>query len=832
MPTKGRGNKIVVGQAIPYCLRFYTIKKLIMFLKKHFVLALLMFISIAAQAQKTYTLKVVDEQKKPLVGATISVDGILFAQTDENGSYNLSVKQSKVNLNISMVGFITLIENADLNVKSTFTLKKKIFISEEAIVTATRVNEKTAGTYSMVDKQYIEKTNFGQDLPYLLNQIPSVVITSDAGNGIGYTGIRIRGTDQQRTNLTINGIPLNDAESQGTFTVNISDFASSVENIQVQRGVGSSTNGAGAFGASINIQTTQMADTASAEVNFAQGGYKAKNLLLHNDMEKYTATVNTGLIHDHWNFSGRLSKIASRGYVDNSSAVLKSFFTSASYRNNKHLLKFNVFSNLEKTYLAWNGVPEDSLKTNRTYNPISAEYSDQYDNYQQDHYQIFESYKVNSRHHLNIGYHYTRGRGYFQEFRYDQKYANYGLDTLFVGNDTISKTDLLRRRWLQNEFEGIVYSWEYSPNTKFKLTVGGASNRYKGLHFGEIIWAKDASNSRSGTRWYEGWGYKNESNLYSKANYEINNKWNVNIDLQYRYVNYEIQGMNKDRIDVGQIHKFNFFNPKAGISYNISNTHMIYLTYGATSKEPNRDDFVNGIVNNVTPKAEKLSDVELGWKRRSNKYAVEVNAYYMNYKNQLVLTGEVNNVGEYIRINTPKSYRAGIEFSGDYNYTTRLKISATLALSQNKINAFAESIYQYDADYNYIGVLLREHKNTDISFSPNVIGSSRLRYKIYQNLFATLESKYVGKQFMDNTSNEGRKINAFFVNDLFVDYTITLKGFIPSMSILFKVNNVFDKLYEPNGYTYSLIESGVENNYNYYYPQAGRNYMFSLNCKF
>lgn len=803
-----------------------------MFLKKHLVLSLLLFISIAAQAQKVFTLKVVDEQKKPLAGATISVDGILFAQTDENGLYRLSVKQPKVNLNISMVGFTTLVINADLNENSTFILKKKIFISEEAMVTATRVNEKSAGTFSMVDKQYIEKTNFGQDLPYLLNQIPSVVITSDAGNGIGYTGIRIRGTDQQRTNLTINGIPLNDAESQGTFTVNISDFASSVENIQVQRGVGSSTNGAGAFGASINIQTNQMADTASAEVNFAQGGYQAKNLLFHNDMEKYTATVNTGLIHDHWNFSGRLSKIASRGYVDNSSAVLKSFFTSASYRNEKHLVKFNVFSNLEKTYLAWNGVPEDSLKTNRTYNPIADEYNDQYDNYQQDHYQIFESYKINNRNHLNIGYHYTRGRGYFQEFRFDQKYANYGLDTMFVGGDTLSKTDILRRRWLQNEFEGLVYSWEYSPNTKFKLTVGGASNKYKGEHFGEIIWAKNASNSDPGFRWYQGWGYKYESNLYTKANYEINSKWNVNVDLQYRYVNYEIQGTNKDRIDVSQKHNYNFFNPKAGLSYNISNTHMLYLTYGATNKEPNRDDFVNGFINNLTPKREQLSDIELGWKKRSNIYAIEVNAYYMNYTNQLVLTGEVNNVGEYIRINTPKSYRAGLEFSGSYNYTSRLNLSAALALSQNKIDAFTESIYQYDAAYNYVGVLLRDHKNTDISFSPNVIGSSRLRYKIYQNLFATLESKYVGKQYMDNTSNEDRKINSFFVNDLFIDYTVQIKGFIPALSILFKVNNVFDKLYEPNGYTYSLIESGVENNYNYYYPQAGRNYMFSLNCKF
>lgn len=803
-----------------------------MFFKKQLIAALLLFLGLAAHAQTSYTLKVVDEQKKPLVGATISIDGILFAQTDVNGNYQLTVKQPKVNLLISTVGFQTLSVYVDLSKESTFVMKKKIFLSEEVMVTATRVDEKSAGTFSMVDKQYIEKTNFGQDLPYLLNQIPSVVITSDAGVGIGYTGIRIRGTDQQRTNLTINGIPLNDAESQGTFTVNISDFASSIENIQVQRGVGSSTNGAGAFGAAINIQTTQMADTASAEVNFAQGSFKAKNMLFHNNMEKYTAVVNTGLIHDHWNFSGRLSKVASTGYIDNSSAVLKSFFTSASYRNERHLMKFNVFSNLEKTYLAWNGVPQDSLKTNRTFNPISVEYNDQYDNYQQDHYQIFESYKINNHHHVNVGYHYTRGRGYFQEYRFDQNYNSYGLDTLFTGNDTISKTDILRRRWLKNEFEGVVYSWEYIPNNKFKLTIGGASNKYTGEHFGEIIWAKNASNSIPGTRWYTGWGRKYEANLYAKAGYEINTNWNVFLDLQSRYVNYKIEGTNKDRIAVDQQHKYNFFNPKAGVSYNLSNANLVYLTFGVANKEPNRDDFVNGIVNNIKPKSEKLSDLEIGWKKRTNKYSVEVNAFYMNYTNQLVLTGEVNNVGEYIRTNTPKSYRAGLELTGSMNYTTRLNISANLALSQNKINAFTESIYQYDADYNYLGVLLRDHKNTDISFSPNVIASSRLRYKVIQNLFTTLESKYVGKQFMDNTSNEDRKINSFFVNDLFVDYTIQIKGFIPLLTLMLKVNNVFDKLYEPNGYTYTLIESGVENNYNFYYPQAGRNYMFSLNCKF
>lgn len=803
-----------------------------MFFKKHLFVALLLFMGTALHAQDLYTLKVIDEQKKPLAGATISVDGILFAQTDADGTYQLSINQSKVNIHISMVGFLPLTINVDLSKERTFILKKRVFLSEEVMVTATRIDEKSAGTFTMVNKEYIEKTNFGQDLPYMLNQIPSVVITSDAGVGIGYTGIRIRGTDQQRTNLTINGIPLNDAESQGTFTVNISDIASSVENIQIQRGVGASTNGAGAFGASINIQTTQMADTASAEVNFAQGSFNAKNLLFHNSMDKYTAIVNTGLIKNHWNFSGRLSKVSSAGYVENSSAVLKSFFTSASYRNEKHLVKFNIFSNLEKTYLAWNGVPEDSLKTNRTYNPISAEYNDQFDNYQQDHYQIFESYKINIHHHINIGYHYTRGRGYFQEYRYDQKYANYGLDSVFAGNDTITQTDILRRRWLKNEFEGVVYSWEYIPNNKFKLTVGGASNKYSGEHFGEIIWAKNASNSIPGTRWYQGWGKKYEANIYAKASYELNTKWNVFIDLQSRYVNYKIEGTNKDRLAVDQQHKFNFINPKAGISYNLSNANMVYLTYGATNKEPNRDDFVNGIVNNVTPKSEALSDVEIGWKKRTNKYSLEVNGFYMNYTNQLVLTGEVNNVGEYIRLNTPKSYRAGIEFSGSMNYTTRLIISGNLALSQNKIDAFTESIYQYDADYNYLGVLLRNHKNTDISFSPNLIASTRIRYKVFQSLFASVESKYVGKQFMDNTSNEDRKINAFFVNDLFLDYNIIIKGFTPMFTLMLKVNNVFNTLYEPNGYTYTLIESGVENNYNFYYPQAGRNYMFSLNCKF
>lgn len=803
-----------------------------MFLKKHIATFVLILLGLSTFAQSNYQIKVVDEQNQALPGANITIDGIIFAQTNENGLYEFKLNHAKVSLTVSMIGFYTYNSIIELQSISIITLKKNIYVSEEALVTSTRVENKTAGTYTMVDKDYISKTNLGQDLPYVLNQVPGVVITSDGGTGIGYTGIRIRGTDQTRTNLTINGIPLNDAESQGTFTVNIPDFVSSVENIQVQRGVGTSTNGGGAFGASINIQTDNLPDTASAELNITQGGFSANKILFHNQVERYSAKVNTGLINNHWNFNGRLSKIANIGYIENSSAVLKSFFTSASYRNEKHLLKFNVFSGTEKTYLAWEGVPEDSLKTNRKFNPIAAVNPDQYDNYQQDHYQIFESFRLNEKHHLNLGYHYTRGRGYFQEFRANQRFENYGMDTLFTGGDTISRTDIVRRRWLDNEFEGVVYSWEYDSQDKLKLLVGGSANKYEGDHFGEIVWAQFASNTRQGQRFYESSAIKKEFNIYSKVTYLFTSNFNAFVDLQYRKLNYSMAGNNKDQVILDQSHELNFFNPKAGASYSFNNSDFLYVSLGITNKEPNRDDFINGKVNGLTPKSEQLQNVELGWKKRTNSYSVEVNTYLMNYRNQLVLTGEVNNVGEYLRINTPNSYRTGIEASGTLNYTSKLSVSANIALSRNKIKSFTESIYEYDANFDYVGVTLRNHKNTDISFSPNIVAGSRIRYKLYQNLFATLESKYVGKQYLDNTSNDNRKIDPFFVNDLFIDFSTVVRNYIPSLIFTVKVNNVFNELYTPNGYTYSLIESGVENNYNYYYPQAGRNYLVSMAMRF
>jgi iron complex outermembrane receptor protein len=800
-----------------------------MFIKKNYATLLLILLSLNVFAQESFTIKVLDENANQLPGATISIDGSIIAQSDANGEYLFKNKSSKIQLEIKMVGYQNFNALVDLKKQNTFKLRKNTYVSEEVLVSATRIDERTAGTFSTVDKKYIEKTNLGQDLPYMLNQIPSVVITSDAGNGIGYTGIRIRGTDQTRTNLTINGIPLNDAESQGTFTVNIPDFASSVENIQVQRGVGTSTNGAGAFGASINIQTDQMPDTAFAEVNITHGTFDLKNVFHKNEIEKYTAKVNTGLINNHWNFSGRLSKISSVGYVNGSSGILKSFFTSASYRDKRHLIKFNVFSGQEKTFLAWGGVPQDSLKTNRRYNPIIADYPDQYDSYQQDHYQVFESFKLNSRNHLNIGYHFTRGQGFFQEYRADQSLSSYLADDIIVGSDTITESDILRRRWLRNEFWGVVYSWEYNNNNNLRITVGGAANDYRGEHFGEVVWAENSATIRPNQRFYEGWGIKQEFNTYAKVNYDINKKWNSFIDLQVRFVDYTINGTNKDQVVLDQSHKFNFFNPKAGVSYTKSPNELIYFTYGMANKEPNRDDLINGMVNGQAPKPEQLHDFELGWKKRRNKFNWEMNYYYMYYVNQLVLTGEVNNVGEYLRINTPSSYRAGIELSGAWNYSNKFSLSGALNMSQNKIKEFTEYIYD---ENTYALSVVRDYKDTDISFAPSLVASTRARVQIINNMFLSLESKYVGKQYLDNTSNDLKSIDAFFVNDLFIDYNLKVHKIIPQLSLVLKINNVFNEVYEANGYTFSLMNGTQENIYNYYYPQAGRNYMLALNFRF
>jgi iron complex outermembrane receptor protein len=687
----------------------------------------------------------------------------------------------------------------------------------EVVVNATRANQKTGMAFTNVYQKDIKKVNLGQDMPFLLNQLPSVVVSSDAGAGVGYTGIRIRGTDPTRINVTLNGVPYNDSESQGTYWVNMPDFASSAQSIQVQRGVGTSTNGAGAFGASININTLGYEQDAYGETNFTVGSF---NTL------KTNVLASTGLLNGHFVVDARLSKLSSDGYIDRASSDLKSFYVSGGYYGKNNFVRFNAFSGKEKTYQAWEGVPESLLKTNRTFNPYT--YNNQVDDYQQDHYQLISSFKLNNSWTFNPILHYTKGRGFYEQFRESQPYANYGLPNVIIGRDTIKRTDLIRRKWLDNDFYGATYSLDYQSNKKLSANIGGGWNKYDGDHFGEIIWARNASTSDIRYRWYESNSIKTDFNIFTKGYYQISENLNFFADLQYRSVSYDIKGVNDDRLDITQQSNYQFFNPKFGVNYQLGKTSSVYASFAVGNKEPSRQDFID---NAQAPLAETLHDLEIGYRTAGQKLSFDANFYYMNYKNQLVLTGQVNDVGNTIRVNVPESYRAGLELITNWKFAPRWALSANTTFSQNKIKNFTETIVNYDGDANRINKLSK----TDISFSPNLIAGGQLSYNPTKNVELALMTKYVSKQFMDNTSDDNRSLNAFFVNDIRASYSIKPKAerrpLFKELTFSLLVNNIFNHLYESNGYTYSYIYDKQVTTENFYYPQAGTNFLLAVKVR-
>ena len=694
----------------------------------------------------------------------------------------------------------------------------KIRALNEVVVSSTRANQKMGMAFTNVYQKDLKKNNLGQDLPFLLNQLPSVVVSSDAGAGVGYTGIRIRGTDPTRINVTLNGVPYNDSESQGTYWVNMPDFASSAQSIQVQRGVGTSTNGAGAFGASININTLSYEPDAYGETNFTVGSF---NTL------KTNVLASTGLLNNHFVVDARLSKLSSNGYIDRASSDLKSFYVSAGYYGKNSFVRFNAFSGKEKTYQAWEGVPENLLKTNRTFNPYT--YDNQVDDYQQDHYQLISSFKLNQNWTFNPTLHYTKGRGFYEQFKAQDKYANYGLPNVISGTETIKKTDLVRRKWLNNDFYGVTYSLDYQSNKKFSTNIGGAWNQYDGDHFGEIIWAKNASTSNIRYRWYESNALKTDFNIFGKAYYQFSDAFNLFADLQYRTVQYDINGTGDKRQNItqkaaGGVTHYQFFNPKFGVNYQVNKFSSVYASYAVGNKEPSRQDFVDNAPK--APLAENLQDLEAGYRLTGTKFSFDANFYYMNYKNQLVLTGQVNGVGESIRINVAKSYRAGLELSATWKLAEKWKLAANTTFSQNKIKNFTETIVNYDGDADKINKFAK----TDISFSPNLIAGGQLSYAPGKNVELAWLSKYVSKQFMDNTSDTRRSLNSFFVNDIRASYSIKPK-FVKELTFSLLVNNLFNHLYESNGYTYSYISEKQTVTENFYYPQAGTNFLLAVKVR-
>lgn len=798
-----------------------------------------------AVAQFSISGKVTENNNKTLAGATVRLKGKSTTFTsNENGSYEFkNLVNGNYTLLVSFVGYETSEQTVNIssNTVLNFKLNPFAFLGNEIMVSATRAKANSASTLKNVDKEFIAKNNFGQDLPFILDNTPGVVITSDAGAGVGYTGIRIRGSDATRVNVTLNGIPYNDSESQGTFWVNMPDFASSVDNIQIQRGVGTSTNGAGAFGGSLNIQTTTGETEPYAELNNTFGSFNTF---------KNTVKVGTGLINGKFSFDGRLSRIKSDGFIDRASSNLKSYFLTGAYQGKTDLLRINVFSGSEKTYQAWNGIPESRLNGNvtemqvyidrnglnpadaanllnsqsRTYNGFT--YSNQTDNYWQDHYQLLYAKQLSDRFSFNGALHYTAGRGYYEEYKEAQKLNKYGLQPLIVGNTTINETDLVRRRWLDNDFYGFTYAFNYKPAAKIQLTLGGAYNEYKGAHFGQVVYAQFGSNGNNSRHYYDNNGFKTDFNSYLKANFNATDKLNIFADLQYRNIYYDVLGTEKNLNQLNIKDKLNFFNPKFGTSYIINANANLYASFSVANKEPGRDDYVNVEVG-ILPKSERLNNIEAGYRFKNNALLAGVNVYGMFYKDQLVVTGKVNDVGEYYRQNVARSYRAGIELDMSYFINPEFSILANAALSRNKINNFSEFIDDYDNG----GQIVNNYKNTDISFSPNSVIGVELVYTPIKAFAIGWQSKYVGKQYLDNTQNNNRKLNAYWVNNARIACDLKFKG-VKNINIALLANNILNKKYESNGYTYGYFAGGAITTENFYFAQSGTNLMLNLNVKF
>ncbi|MDA6071203.1 TonB-dependent receptor [Flavobacterium sp. AC] len=714
------------------------------------------------------------------------------------GTEVLSCKGSKVQKmdrtkSIFFILFSFLYSLSSISQEQDSTKVNKL---DDVLVSAVRVTAKTPVTFSNMDKKEIKFRNLGQDIPVLMNYLPSVVTTSDAGGGIGYTGIRVRGSDATRVNVTINGIPYNDSESQGTFWVNMPDFASSVESLQLQRGVGTSTNGSGAFGASLNMLTDSYASKPTGEISSSYGSFNSN---------KNTVKFSTGLLNDHFELAGRLSTIKSDGYVDRASSDLKSYFLQGTYVGKTTLIKALVFGGTQKTYQSWNGIDAEKLNSDRTYNS-AGEYTDEAgniryydnetDNYDQNHYQLHWSESFSDKWSTNLALHYTKGKGYFENYKEDAVMSEYNLAP--VG--TISETDLIRQKWLDNDFYGTTFSVKYKDE-KLDVILGGGWNKYEGDHYGKVIWARYASQSELGDHYYDDYSTKTDGNIFAKANYQFTEKLSFYGDLQYRRVQYKANSKETGIVD----DTFNFFNPKAGLNYEINQKNTLYFSYARANREPNRTDYEGG---NVKP--EKLNDFELGWRFNSEKFQLNSNFYYMGYKDQLILTGRLDDVGAPIRANTEKSYRLGFEVDATIKLSEKFLLRPNFTLSSNKnVDLAVEGQY---------------YGTTDIAYSPNVIAGNIIVYSPMENFHISLLQKYVGEQYMNNIELPAAKLADYFVNDLNISYEIKPKSIFKSIMITGLVNNILDKKYVSNGAMWDIYPS--------YYPQAGINFLAGLTLKF
>jgi iron complex outermembrane receptor protein len=779
--------------------------------------------------------KVTDEKGNPLQGAAVTIiNTFLGTYTQTDGSYFLKTSKDGVyNLRFSFMGYETVYREVNLKtiLSVDVTLNPKEIMTEEIIVNGTRAGNKTPVTFTNVGSEIISKSNSGQDIPYLIGLTPSLVETSETGTGIGYTGMRIRGTDGSRINVTIDGIPLNDAESQQVFWVDLPDLASSVDNIQVQRGVGTSSNGAGAFGASVNIETKSPGNLPFAEISTTLGSFNtSKNMIM----------AGTGLLAGKFAFQMRYSDLKSDGYIERTGVDNRSAYLSGIFRTGKSRLKANLILGEEHIGISWWGVPEEMLSVNRRYNPageytdengIKQYYNNESDNYKQNHFQLIYSLVLNKYTFLHTAFHYTSGKGYYEEYREDQALSDYGLSSFNIGGSEINSTDLIRRKWMSNDFYGIVYSLNYRKE-RFDAVLGGGMNIYKGNHFGKIIWMRNAGNTEKDWQWYLNKSTKSELSIYGKINYKFSERLNGFGDLNYRYIYYKMVGPDDDLRYLLQNHTFNFLNPKAGVFCTISPDQDAYLSFSVARKEPTRSDYKEASGDdNATPLPETLFDTEAGYNLRTDKTAFGVNIYGMIYKDQLVPTGELSNVGYPVMTNVKSSYRAGVEFSAGLKPIKLINWQFNITLSRNKIPGFTEYYMDYiTTDDSYI-YKSKKLGNVDIAYSPSLIASGDFALNFSEKFKIHLVTKYVGNQYFDNTMNSERMLGPYLVNNFRIDYNPEIKN-IKNIDIQLFINNIFNNEYENNAYGGNWYEDGKENTWSYYFPQAGINFLVKLGIRF
>ncbi|MBL0128397.1 MAG: TonB-dependent receptor [Flavobacteriales bacterium] len=780
---------------------------------------------VNAFAQSMITGTVLDEHNAPLMGANVVLDGAnnLGDATDANGQFTVvGVSDGLRKIRVTYVGYITLDTTIMVahGTQHLFRMRPNVHLITGVEVTALRAGDRAPFAKSTVTRATIDRINTGVDLPYVLDQQPSVVSTSDGGTGIGYTYLRIRGTDGTRTNITVNGVPFNDPESQGAFLVNMPDLVTSAEDIEIQRGVGTSTNGPAAFGASVNVRTTAVKREPWALVGVSGGSFNT---------QRYSVSAGTGLVNDHFSLDVRLSSITSDGYVDRASADLKSYFLQGAWIGAKRSLRIITFRGKELTYQAWGGVPRDVIDTNRTYNGYT--YANEVDHYDQTHYQLLFDQQLGANTKVNLTLFRVLGAGYFEQYRADDDLATYGIAPAVINGDTITTSDFIRRRWLDNTLTGANASAEITFGAH-RLVLGGSYAHYEGAHFGEVIWARYAGATNIGDRYYQDDARKTDGNAFAKLNYAINPRLDVFGDLQMRHVAHRLSMFNTDFVATPQTVAYTFFNPKAGVLWKVNATDKAYASVAVANREPDREDLVETTPES-RPRSEQLVDYELGYERRSARFSGGVNLYYMDYRDQLVLTGELNDVGAALRTNVKSSYRTGVELTFAAQLTKRLTWRGNATLSSNTVRNYTE----YLDDWDNGGQVAVEHAESDLSFSPSLIAGSELSVRLLEKekrarVDLTLVTKYVGTQYLDNSASADRQLDPYVVHDARVNVTLFgLRG-TRSVDLNLTVRNLFSELYESNGWAYSYVSDGRRQELVGLYPQAPVNVLGRVAVRF